>query len=125
MDVQLKRVYEPAASDDGFRVLVDRLWPRGISKERACLDRWAKEVAPSTALRNAWHGDARGHEPDHFAAFAASYRAELEVDPARAALSELVDLARAEPRLTLLYGARDPESNHATVLRDALRELAA
>lgn len=125
MDVQLKRVYEPAAPGDGVRVLIDRLWPRGVSKERASLDRWAKDVAPSPALRSAWHGDPRGHEPERFAAFAASYRDELAVDPARAALADLVELARAEPRLTLLYGARDPDSNHATVLRDALLELAA
>ncbi|UOR00364.1 DUF488 family protein [Leucobacter allii] len=120
MDVVLKRIYEPASPDDGFRVLVDRLWPRGIAKADARLDAWAKDAAPSPGLRRAWHADPEGRSDAHFASFSADYRAELEQAPASEALDELVALARAHQRLTLLYGAKDPERNHAGVLREAL-----
>lgn len=120
--VRIKRAYEPAEPGDGCRVLVDRLWPRGVSKERAALDRWEKEVAPSNELRREWHADPRAHEPDRFAAFAERYRSELAEPPAAEALDRLVGLARAHERLTLLYGARDERANHAVVLRDALRQ---
>lgn len=106
----IKRIFEPAGSEDGLRVLVDRLWPRGVSKERAALDLWLKEVAPSTQLRT-WFG----HEPRRFEEFADRYRAELEENPA---LDRLLDLTREAKPVTLLYGARDPECNHAAVLRD-------
>lgn len=120
MDVRIKRVYEPAEPDDGFRVLVDRLWPRGVSKERAELDLWDKEVAPSPALRRAWHAAPDAHDPERFAAFAADYRHELARGAAAEALERLAGLASEHSPLTLLYGARDPEANHAVVLRDAL-----
>lgn len=122
MDLRIKRVYEPAEPADGFRVLVDRLWPRGVSKADARLDRWDRDAAPSPDLRRSWHADPAGHEPDHFAAFAEAYRAELAEGAASDALDELADLAREHDALTLLYGAKDPEINHAVVLREALRE---
>lgn len=117
MEIVLKRVYSPADPDDGLRVLVDRLWPRGISKETARLHEWAKEAAPSAELRKRWHAD-----PENFAMYAAEYRAELATDPAIAALDELAGLARQSNRLTLVFGAKDLEHNHAVVLRDALND---
>ena len=124
MDVQIKRIYEAAAPEDGTRVLVDRLWPRGVSKDEAELDLWLKDVAPSPDLRKSWHDDPQGHEASHFAAFSESYREELSKGEASDALDELVDLAKDSKRLTLLYGAKDTKVNHAVVLRDALLERA-
>lgn len=112
MNAIIKRIYEPAAAADGYRVLVDRLWPRGVSKEAAELDAWMKEVAPSTGLRTWWQ-----HDPRRFDDFADRYRHELDGSPALASLRELW---RSRPRLTLLYAARDPNCNHAIVLRDLL-----
>ena len=112
MAVQLKRVYDDADEADGFRVLVDRLWPRGVSKERAAVDVWLKDVAPSTDLRVQWH-----HDPGRFEEHAGRYRAELESNPAVAELRELV---AGHPVTTLLYGSKDPELNHARVLKDFL-----
>lgn len=123
--MRIKRVYEPAEPSDGTRVLVDRLWPRGLSKEAASLDRWEKEVAPSTELRKEWHSDPHGHDPGHFEAFAEEYRAELREGPAKEALHELAELAKGPGTLTLLYGVRDEQENHAVVLREALLELLA
>ena len=108
-----KRIYDAPSDDDGFRVLVDRLWPRGISKERAMLDLWLKEVAPSTSLRTEF-----GHMQERLADFREQYEAELESNPAVATLRELAVKHR---RVTLLYGARDPETNHARVLLDFLQ----
>ena len=117
MGFALKRVYEPAAASDGYRVLVDRLWPRGVSKERAELDEWAKDVAPSPGLRTEWH-----HAPDRFDEFAARYRAEVdEHEAARALLA----LGERHDRVTLLFGARDEHVNHAAVLLEWLRERGA
>jgi len=110
--VQVKRVYEPAARSDGFRVLVDRLWPRGISKERAALDLWMKEIAPSTELRR-WFG----HDPKRWSQFQARYRAELLAHGRELAL--LRSCARKGP-VTLLFGARDLQHNEAVVLKDIL-----
>lgn len=123
MDVRIKRVYEPAEASDGTRVLVDRLWPRGLAKADAHLDLWAKDVAPSAELRRSWHADPEGHDPEHFAAFVEEYRAELAEEPARGALAELARLARESGTLTLLYGAKDERVNHAVVLREALLDL--
>lgn len=117
MEIVLKRVYSPASTEDGLRVLVDRLWPRGISKEAAALHNWAKDATPSTELRKRWHAD-----PDHFEKYAAEYRAELAIDPAVTALDELEALARQSDRVTLVFGAKDLEHNHAVVLREALIE---
>ncbi len=111
-DVRLKRAYEPAEPGDGRRVLVDRLWPRGLSKDRAHIDLWLKEVAPSTALRK-WFG----HEPERWPDFRQRYLAELEGNPA-------VDQLRAiavEGTATLVYGAKDKAHNEAVVLADLLR----
>ncbi len=112
--VKVKRAYEPPSRSDGYRVLVDRLWPRGVKKEAARLDLWAKDLAPSPALRT-WFG----HDPARFAEFARRYHAELRAGPARALLAELARRA-AHGTVTLVYGARDEEHNGAVVLRDAL-----
>lgn len=114
MEIRLKRVYDDAAPEDGFRVLVDRLWPRGVSKERAALDLWAKEVAPSTELRRAFH-----HDDMSWADFETAYRAEL-AGPLRSALDALrADLA-PHPVVTLLHAVHDDTHNHALILREAL-----
>ncbi|GAA1059778.1 DUF488 domain-containing protein [Agromyces bracchium] len=115
MAIAIKRVYDAPEASDGVRVLVDRLWPRGVSKERAELDEWLKDAAPSPELRTEWHhADA-----DRFDEFAARYRAELDGNPAAQAL---LALAGERERVTLLYGARDAVRNHAAVLRDWLGE---
>ena len=124
MDIRLKRVYEPTSPDDGFRVLIDRLWPRGVAKERAHIDLWAKQVAPSAELRRLWHADVDGHSAAGFARFTAAYDAELEEPPATAALDELINAARTHSRLTLVYAAKDEAVNHAVVLREALLKRA-
>jgi uncharacterized protein YeaO (DUF488 family) len=110
--VLIKRVYEAAAPADGTRILVDRLWPRGVSKARAKLALWMKDAAPSPKLR-VWFG----HKPERFKEFSRRYKKELTHN---AAVAELRKLARRE-RVTLLYGARDPKINHAAVLQAILR----
>ena len=112
--ITTKRVYDAPAPTDGYRVLIDRLWPRGISRERAKLDEWARELAPSTELRR-WFG----HDPDRFGEFRTRYRRELGAHADE--LDRLRERARAGP-LTLLYGARDTEHNDAVVLAEVLRE---
>ena len=112
--VSLKRAYEPASPDDGMRVLVDRLWPRGVSKDQLAVDFWLKDAAPSDALRR-WYG----HKPNRWESFAVKYRAELAQ---RADLLRLLDELRRRGRITLLYGARDTARNNAVVLRDVLEE---
>jgi uncharacterized protein YeaO (DUF488 family) len=113
-DVQVRRVYDPPDPDDGQRVLVDRLWPRGISKQRARLDDWCKEIAPSNELRK-WYG----HDPDRYAEFARRYRAELG-DPERAAaLAHLRELA-GNGRLTLLTATKRSDISEAAVLAGLL-----
>jgi uncharacterized protein YeaO (DUF488 family) len=112
--VQVRRVYDPPEADDGQRVLVDRLWPRGLSKARAHLDEWCKQVAPSTELRQ-WYG----HDPDRYAEFARRYRAELEDRDHRQPLDHLRDLA-AHGRLTLLTASKRSDISEATVLADVL-----
>ena len=113
MDVRLKRAYEPASAKDGYRVLIDRLWPRGISKKQAKLDEWAKELAPSSQLRE-WFG----HEPSRFPEFRRRYIDELRADAPR--LKELRRRARMST-LTLVYSAHDSEHNDAVVLAEVLR----
>ncbi len=112
--IRIKRVYEPAAKEDGLRVLVDRLWPRGMTKEAAKADLWMKEVAPSDALRN-WFG----HEPEKWAAFQKRYRAELADKKAR--IAELKKMEKEHGTLTLLFGAKDEEHNQAVVLAGILK----
>ena len=113
MDIRLKRAYEPASAGDGYRVLVDRLWPRGVSKQQAKLDEWAKELAPSSQLRE-WFG----HEPSRFPEFRRRYIDELRADAPR--LKELRRRARTGT-LTLVYSAHDSEHNDAVVLAEVLR----
>lgn len=110
--VRLKRVYLPASPEDGVRVLVDRLWPRGLSKVRAALAFWNKDVPPSTELRK-WFG----HEPTRWAKFCNRYRSELRSNSE--AVEALCALAR-QSRVTLVYGARDETQNEAVVLREVL-----
>lgn len=113
--IQLKRAYEPVSPDDGCRVLVDRLWPRGVTKEQAGLDLWLKDAAPSTELRQ-WFG----HDPARWVEFRQRYLAELHQLPGRPeAVAQLVQLAAQGP-LTLVYGAREQAYNHAVLLRDVL-----
>jgi len=113
VDIRLKRAYEPASPSDGDRVLIDRLWPRGVSKEQAKLDEWEKELAPSTELRK-WFG----HEPSRFDEFRRRYIDQLRGERSR--LSALRRRAR-EGTLTLVYSAHDEEHNDAVVLADVLR----
>ena len=112
MKVALKRVYEPPSDADGARILVDRLWPRGLSKEKARVDLWLKEIAPTTALRQ-WFG----HDPAKWAEFQRRYRAELKANDA--AVSELKAALAGGPA-TLVYGARDEAHNDAVVLAEYL-----
>lgn len=113
--IAIKRAYDPATDADGVRVLVDRLWPRGLRKDGAKLASWAKELAPSDALRR-WFA----HDPDRFGEFRTRYRRELATAEARALLDELARRARRE-RVTLVYAARDPAHNNAVVLAGELR----
>jgi uncharacterized protein YeaO (DUF488 family) len=106
----IKRAYDPPSPRDGRRILVDRLWPRGLSKARAELDGWEKDIAPSPALRR-WFG----HRPERFVEFRRLYRAELKDNPAVARLRALAG------KVTLLYGAHDPRINHAVVLAQVLK----
>lgn len=111
-DIQIKRAYAPPSPEDGVRVLVDRLWPRGLTKSDAAIDRWIKDLAPSTELRR-WFG----HDPTRWDEFRRRYRAELSQR------SDLLDELRAlakRGRLTLVFGARDELHNQAVVLRDLL-----
>jgi uncharacterized protein YeaO (DUF488 family) len=108
----IKRIYEEPADDDGCRVLVDRLWPRGVSKERAQLELWLKEVAPSPPLRQEF-----AHMQDRYEDFRARYEDELAGNPA---VHQLLELAAKHRKVTLLYAARDPEVNHARVLLEFL-----
>lgn len=110
--IQVRRIYDPALPDDGARILLDRLWPRGVSKERAHLTLWLKEIAPTTALRQ-WFG----HDPARWDAFQHRYRAELAQNPAP--LHQLVAMARSGP-LTLLFGAKDTTHNAARVVASVL-----
>jgi uncharacterized protein YeaO (DUF488 family) len=109
MDLKIKRVYEPYAEDDGVRILVDRLWPRGIKKEDAHIDRWFKEVAPSNELRK-WYN----HEPEKFEAFSQKYYAEIDKTKA---LTELLDYIKQHKTVTLVFSSKEPALNNAVVLR--------
>jgi uncharacterized protein YeaO (DUF488 family) len=113
MDVRVKRAYEPALAGDGYRVLIDRLWPRGISRDTARLDEWARDLAPSATLRT-WFG----HDPARFAQFRLHYAKELAAQETK--LRELRRRA-SKGTLTLVYGARDTEHNDAVVLAEILR----
>ncbi|MGH2841998.1 MAG: DUF488 domain-containing protein [Solirubrobacteraceae bacterium] len=113
-DVRIKRIYDPGEPGDGYRVLIDHIWPRGVSKARAGLDQWAKELAPSDALRR-WFD----HVPERFPEFRTRYRQELSGEAQR--IAELAAHAQRGP-LTILYAARDREHNNAVVLAELLRD---
>ena len=117
-DIRVRRVYEEPAAADGARVLVDRIWPRGLRKDAARLDEWAKDVAPSTELRT-WYG----HDPAKFAEFSRRYAAELNEPGAREALARLRALAAGRP-VTLLTATRELDLSQAAVLAGLLREPA-
>ena len=116
MAIRIKRVYEPPAPADGFRVLVDRLWPRGLTKEAAKLDLWLKEIAPSHELRKWFH-----QAPGRWEEFKTRYRAELKTPAQAGALATLRQIAQERRTLTLLFGAREEVENHAAVLHDLLK----
>lgn len=111
--IRLKRAYDAAAAEDGIRVLVDRLWPRGLKRDGAAIDHWLKGLAPSTELRR-WFG----HDPSRWPEFEQRYRAELAANPPD--LAVLRRLREGSGRLTLLFAAADTERNNAVVLRDIL-----
>ena len=115
MTVRLKRVYDPASLQDGARVLVDRLWPRGLTKEAAALDLWLKDVAPSNELRKWFHA-----HPPQWSKFREKYLAELTTGDAHAALQQLYDLSGKRRGLTLLFSSKNIEQNNALVLKRLL-----
>lgn len=112
--IRLKRIYEPPSKDDGRRILVDRIWPRGVRRDAAALDLWLKDIAPSAELRK-WFG----HDPSRFADFRDRYRRELEANPE--AVDRLCSLGR-QGDVTLLYAAHDEHINHAVVLVEYIGE---
>ncbi len=116
--LRIKRVYQPPDTEDGIRVLVDRLWPRGLSRERAQIDLWLKEIAPTDALRRRYHGD-----PAAWDEFKTAYYAELEQQPAQSAVHDLLDRLTHGP-VTLLFAARDETRNNAVALKEWLDERA-
>ncbi len=109
--IRVKRVYEAPADGDGFRLLVDRLWPRGLARERAHIDAWLKTVSPSDELRHRFH-----HDPAQWDAFRASYFAELQANPP--AVAELMGVLRQHRVVTLLYGAKEERFNNAQALAE-------
>jgi uncharacterized protein YeaO (DUF488 family) len=116
VDIQCKRIYEDASNEDGIRILVDRLWPRGITKEKAKLDHWLKEVAPSNELRKWYH-----HDGSKFAEFQQKYRDELQQGEQQEALEKLKEIVhRNKGTVTLLYGAKDEENNQAVILKNII-----
>ena len=116
-NIVIKRIYEPYAPSDGYRVLVDRLWPRGIKKEAAHVDYWAKDLSPSAETHKAFD-----HQDDRWDKFKDNYQHELD---ANQTVAVIIKQIQHEDKTTLLYGARDTEHNNAVVLRDFLKEKAA
>lgn len=112
--IKLKRIYEPSAVGDGYRILIDRLWPRGITKEKAHLDKWMKDIAPSTDLRK-WFD----HMDEKWTAFSTAYETELKKSEA---VPELLDLVQSHKMVTFLYASRDEEHNHGIVLKKFLNK---
>ena len=111
--LSIKRIYAPAEPADGYRILIDRLWPRGIKKEDAQVDEWAKSVTPTTSLRQ-WFG----HKEENYAEFAERYRAELNHNPAASDFAYYIRMMLTDTPVTLLYGAKSETCNHAIILRD-------
>lgn len=114
--IKIKRIYEPAKRGDGYRILVDRLWPRGVSKEKAELDLWLKDIAPSNALRK-WFG----HDPKKWARFQKKFRSEILANTET--LNTLVEITKKKKNVTLLYGAKDEQNNEAVFLKNFLNDL--
>lgn len=112
--IRIKRAYEPFSKDDGFRILVDRLWPRGVSKEKAHLDLWIKDIAPSKDLRK-WFS----HDPDKWKEFEDKYREELK--DKNELIQKIKDIEEDKGKVTLIYSAKDEEHNNAVVLEDILK----
>ncbi|MCF6139021.1 DUF488 domain-containing protein [Pseudalkalibacillus berkeleyi] len=115
MSIQIKRIYEKQNSKDGKRLLVDRIWPRGISKQDANLDEWLKEVAPSPDLRK-WFN----HDPERYEQFKKKYKKELDNDEDKSKAIETIQKLENDGKVTLLYAAKDVEHNHANVLKEYL-----
>lgn len=114
--VQIKRAYAPKGKTDGYRILVDRLWPRGIKKQNLALHAWMKDLAPSTELRLKF-----GHEVSHWRSFVSAYKKELRSATSRQLIADLVKIA-THRNMTLIYGARDEEHNNAVVLKSVLEK---
>jgi uncharacterized protein YeaO (DUF488 family) len=115
MTVRIKRVYDPQSAQDGARVLVDRLWPRGLTKDNAALDVWMKDIAPSNELRKWYHA-----HPVQWPKFREKYLAELSTEASHAALQQLHELAQKKAGVTLLYASKSLEQNHALLLKQLL-----
>ena len=118
MGIALKRAYDPPSPSDGVRVLVERLWPRGLTREQARIDEWLKDVAPSTELRKWFHA-----QRDHWATFRKRYLDELSSPAAAEALDHLYTLSRSGKNLTLIYGSRDTDHNGAVILKELLEGM--
>lgn len=114
MELQMKRIYDEVSKDDGTRVLVDRLWPRGVKKDDAAVDLWAKDLAPSPEARKFFN-----HDPAKFEEFRGRYEQELDE---RSEAQELIDQLKGEKKVTLLYAAKDKENNHAVILLEYLQK---
>lgn len=114
--IHIKRIYETPGDHDGYRILVDRLWPRGLSKENAHVDRWMKEIAPSTELRKWFH-----HDPEKWEEFENRYR--IELSDKKEVLTEVLNLEKEHKKVTLLYSAKDTLRNQAVVLQEILMEM--
>ena len=114
MPIALRRAYEAASASDGYRALVDGLWPRGVTKQKLRIDVWMKGIAPSASLRK-WYG----HKPERWDEFRSRYRAELSQPPRKALLEELVERGR-KGRVTLVFGARDAEHSNAAVIGEMI-----
>jgi len=115
MTITIKRIYEPASRKDGTRVLIDRLWPRGLTKAQAGIDEWLRDLAPSKELRRWYHS-----QPEQWTAFRKKYLKELQQPAVQNALQQLYELSRQKRRLTLLFASRNETRNNATVLQELL-----
>lgn len=116
-NIKVKRVYEDSSEDDGYRILIDRLWPRGISKEKINIQKWAKEITPSTELRKTFN-----HNPDTMEEFKERYYFELETNEHTVEFANLIKDKLQEGNVTLLYAAKNEEYNHAIVLKKWIEE---
>lgn len=116
--ISLKRVYDQPADSDGFRILVDRLWPRGLSKQDARIDAWLRDLAPSNELRKWFHA-----HPEHWAEFRNRYLAELRTSQAEKALAQLYELLDRERGVTLVFASKNADQNNATVLKEFLEGM--